>query len=527
MISEHINSQLAEFFNGNEGKIISTSYLLSKMDLHHLIEYKHELGFPLTSIARLYIFRLIKGIRNYEALKKYLAKNELEAFQLGFSKGDDDNLELPPKRTYNHYLKTYLTLDKKHELDLISERILSLATNNNVVLDIEIVKKTIKDKKNRHQTEIRDAVRLVKKFAYPNIDLKIHHNAKFKKGDLLDVLAYISSQKYFASDGAKCFKEDGNKDKEIPSGDLMMHHFSKFKSKTELKMTFNKILDAVFNYCKQNYSALQKRKLEIAYDIHDICYYGKSMNYVCGGEFKDGTSNFFKFLTCSVVIPGRRFIVDVIPIHQVDVLEKLLDESLTRVKSKIKIDKAYLDRGFDRISVINVLNKHKVNFIMPKVRTATVKSAFDKAEGYPSMLFQNFQIGKGQKSVFVNLILADAPSGKNKGVKHAFMCNFPVPPQLSYRAACKFYELYGHRWGIETSYRNLEHDFMPKTTTTNYNIRLFYFLFSVCLYNLWVLVNICISLTLYGKLPTKPVLTAKMFVIILYRAQVVYFDNGG
>ena len=74
MISEHINSQLAEFFNGNEGKIISTSYLLSKMDLHHLIEYKHELGFPLTSIARLYIFRLIKGIRNYEALKKYLAK---------------------------------------------------------------------------------------------------------------------------------------------------------------------------------------------------------------------------------------------------------------------------------------------------------------------------------------------------------------------------------------------------------------------------------------------------------------------
>ena len=40
--------------------------------------------------------------------------------------------------------------------------------------------------------------------------------------------------------------------------------------------------------------------------------------------------------------------------------------------------------------------------------------------------------------------------------------------------------MYSKRWGIETGYRNLDHDFKAKTTTRNYHIRLFYFLFSTC-----------------------------------------------
>jgi len=87
--------------------------------------------------------------------------------------------------------------------------------------------------------------------------------------------------------------------------------------------------------------------------------------------------------------------------------------------------------------------------------------------------------------------------------------------------------MYGKRWGIETGYRNLDHDFKPKTTTRNYHIRLFYFLFSCCLYNLWVLVNIYVSLAVYGKIPEKPIITAKMFVILLYKVQAEYWDDDG
>jgi len=88
--------------------------------------------------------------------------------------------------------------------------------------------------------------------------------------------------------------------------------------------------------------------------------------------------------------------------------------------------------------------------------------------------------------------------------------------QLVEQGLCK-------RWGIETGYRQFDHDFKAKTTTKNYHIRLFYFLFSVCVYNLWVLVNICVSLSLYGRLSEKPIITCKLFAVVLLKR---YLLNG-
>ncbi len=206
-------------------------------------------------------------------------------------------------------------------------------------------------------------------------------------------------------------------------------------------------------------------------------------------------------------------------IYSIDNIPRLIDESLARVKSKIKVDKVYMDRGFNSSKIINILKKHKLNFLMPMVRSSTVKKYFDVYEGLPSGIVNDFQIGKGKDKATTNLILVD----DKLGIKRAFICNFDIAPSFAY----KLYEMYRRRWGIETSYRNVEHDFKPRTTTTNYNIRLFYFLFSVCLFNLWILVNICVSLAVYGRIKDKPLISAKLFAVLLYKAQVEFIDPGG
>jgi putative transposase len=461
----------------------------------------------------LYLFRLIKGIRNYEKLTEYFNNNEEEAFQLGFYKNEENRLELPPKRTYNNYI-TNFSAEQKQELSLLAERILSLATQKQIILDIEIVKKAIKEKKKNYEREIKEAVKLIKKLVYPLVDLKIKENGKFTTKDLLDVLVHVALTHDFANNGSSTFKEI-NPEAKAPSGDLMMYHFSKFDSIYQLRKMFERILDVIFNFARRNYNILQHRKLDIAYDIHKICYYGKGIQYACGDKFERGTSNFIEFLTCSIVVSGQRFVIDVVPIHPLDSIPKLLDASLQRVKNKIKIDKAYLDRGFNSAEIFRVLKSHKIKFIMPMVRSQNVKAAFDKAEGINSYIFKDFMV----KDEPINLVLVD----DKLGIKRAFVCNFDIAPCLAYR----FYEMYSKRWGIETGYRNLDHDFKAKTTTRNYNIRLFYFLFSTCLYNLWVLVNICISLAIYGRIKDKPVITAKMFAVLLYKVQVDYFEPGG
>ena len=152
---------------------------------------------------------------------------------------------------------------------------------------------------------------------------------------------------------------------------------------------------------------------------------------------------------------------------------------------------------------------------MPKVRSFTVKRWYDKAEGCKARVGKDFVMGTGENKAIANLVLVD----DDEGIKRAFITNLDVSEPMAHY----LYSWYGKRWGIETGYRNMDKDFKPRKTSKNYNIRLFYFLFSVCLYNLWVLVNICISIMIHGKVLDKPIITAKMFAIVLYR---VYVDVG-
>ena len=291
----------------------------------------------------------------------------------------------------------------------------------------------------------------------------------------------------------------------------MLYHFSKFNSIKKIREMFISIFDVIFEFSKKNYKLLSKRKVNIAYDIHKIPYYGdKNDVYVKEGKPDRGTSHFYEFLTCSIVTNGYRFVIDAIPVHALDNLSELLDNSLVRVKDKIRIDKAYFDRGFDRPKIIDVINKNSVKFIMPKIRSNTIKSWMKKSEDCKSRIIHDFKIGNSR----ANLILVD----DKENIKRAFIINFDIPLQLTHY----LFKFYSKRWGIETSYRNLDHDFKARTTSKNYCIRLFYFLFSVCLYNLWVLVNICVSILLYNRVSNKPLISAKLFAVVL--CHIVYED---
>ena len=98
-----------------------------------------------------------------------------------------------------------------------------------------------------------------------------------------------------------------------------------------------------------------------------------------------------------------------------------------------------------------------------------------------------------------------------ENIKRVFATNLKVTED---NAKILFKE-YGKRWGIETSYR-VKGDFKARTTSKKYVVRLFYFMFSSCLYNLWILANIIVGLAILKFIPNKPFITAKMFGVMLY-----------
>jgi len=502
---KELDIELNKIFESANQKWLKVSSILSKLNLN-LVEQRNSIYNP-ESLVKLHIYKRIKGIHNYDKLINNLNGG---AFELGFNKNENNELQLPTKRYFNKFFKKHSNL--KLQLDTIAKEILRISTKKGIVLDIELVNNTlknIKDKKEEKRKAFKEAVKLVKKLVYPQIDIKIKENGKFTTKDLLDVLTHIAYSHDFTTNGSSTFQEL-YPDLKAPSGDLMLYHFSKFNSTEKIKEMFEKIFDVIFEFAKKNYKLLNRRKVDIAYDIHKIPYYGnKSDFYVMEGQPERGTSHFYQFLTCSIVMHGQRFTLDAIPIHKLDNIHELLDKSLERVKQKIKIDKAYLDRGFDKPKIINVIKEHKIKFIMPKIRSPTVKAWMRKSEECKARFIENFEIGTHKDKAIVNLILVD----DKEEIKRAFITNFYIPEQLAHY----LYTFYSKRWGIETSYRNLDHDFKAKTTSKNYHIRLFYFLFSIVLYNLWVLVNIVVSMKLFGRLRDKPIITAKLFAVVLYR----------
>ena len=58
---------------------------------------------------------------------------------------------------------------------------------------------------------------------------------------------------------------------------------------------------------------------------------------------------------------------------------------------------------------------------------------------------------------------------------------------LSYKSKT-ILQMYRDRWGQETGYRMYD-EFLIRTTSRNYVVRLFYFLFACLMYNAWVLYN--------------------------------------
>ncbi len=98
--------------------------------------------------------------------------------------------------------------------------------------------------------------------------------------------------------------------------------------------------------------------------------------------------------------------------------------------------------------------------------------------------------------------------------KKAFATNMNVNENESGLANYLF-GLYSKRWGIETGYR-MKKELRARTTSKNYMIRLFYFLFSTLLYNIWILLDSIISKSLLGKIIVKHLVTEKMFATVLF-----------
>jgi IS4 transposase len=94
-----------------------------------------------------------------------------------------------------------------------------------------------------------------------------------------------------------------------------------------------------------------------------------------------------------------------------------------------------------------------------------------------------------------------------------FLTNLDVSDEigLDRRQTRRLIKRYTRRAGIENSYSNIK-EFAPYTTSKAYEVRLFHFGFAMLLYDMWLLVDLLVQLSLnVVESRTKPRVIAPRF----------------
>ena len=248
----------------------------------------------------------------------------------------------------------------------------------------------------------------------------------------------------------------------------------------------NGLVDALHGYLPR---VFRRRAWDIAIDLHYVPFYGLARTPgTLGGPKKHGTNRFFVYATAVVVHRGQRWCLGLVPVrdaHSEAAVAALVEQLQARaVRRRCLV----LDRGFFSGHVILALQARHVPFVVGVARkggrTSRVNRLFELPSG--QVTTHAWKTERGNRPVRVTVIGARRRvRGRWRREVYAFE---GVAPEGAVRRSqrARFYrELNQRRFGIETSYRQLNQG-KARTTTTDVRQRLLWLGVALLLRQVWV-----------------------------------------
>ena len=243
---------------------------------------------------------------------------------------------------------------------------------------------------------------------------------------------------------------------------------------------------------------LRKRSQRVAIDLTLVPYHGQPHQQpteIYRGQAKSGTTHFHAYATAYIVRRGQRFTVALIRVEHgtpmVEVLKRLLH--LVR-QTGIRPRLLLLDRGFYSVAVIRYLYPACYPFIMPVVRrgrgvddprgpSGTQVFAEIKRSGWHTYTLTNPDQQTATVRICVHCRNWQGRRGRQGRQPLVYACW-----RIDTRSTDWVYQTYRRRFGIETSYRQLN-EARIKTTTRDPALRFLFVAIALILRNAWVWVH--------------------------------------
>jgi hypothetical protein len=238
---------------------------------------------------------------------------------------------------------------------------------------------------------------------------------------------------------------------------------------------------------------VRRQSQEVAIDYHDRPYYGKgeqAQELWVRGKAKDGTTRFYRVATAYLILNGLRVTLALHFVLPDDEVVGVVDRLLRRVHAQgIRVSCLLLDKGFESIAMMAYLTRQGQAALIACPIRGTTGGTRALCQGRKSYVTAyTFKDKHGQAFTTPVLVCRVFTTARRTGRLHRqadWLLFVELGLTLSPRYAR---QLYGHRFGIETSYR-CEGQVRGWTTAKNPAYRFVLLALAFVLLNAWILLR--------------------------------------
>ncbi|WP_348611004.1 transposase [Halobaculum rarum] len=235
-------------------------------------------------------------------------------------------------------------------------------------------------------------------------------------------------------------------------------------------------------------------------------------------EYKRG----YKFATITLVGDHAPIVLGIEPVKENSSWEpddapstskaELVSRLLDSAEQFVDLDTVLFDRGFYVHDVYAEVDDRGLTYLSPVPKYEDDLEAIEGIQEHPTAeqaVEHNVPFGvDGEVHHKAEFLYAPSTREDASGKYAVFVTNKErvEPAEIS-----SVVNEYRRRWDIENQYKSIK-SFLPKTSSTDYRVRLCNFAFATLIYNLWRLTDYLLKVALDRPVRSAPVITAKTFV---------------
>jgi len=230
---------------------------------------------------------------------------------------------------------------------------------------------------------------------------------------------------------------------------------------------------------------------------------------------KDRHERGYKFATLTVIGDDTPIVLAIEPVKErsdweTDTghtpLADVVDRLLSKAQEYVDIHKAMADREFDVHAVRDMIDRKGQTYLIPKrVNSTQDLEDIQNIKKHPTAdvaVKNDVPLTVDGRTHDVDFMYV--PPRKEEVNYKIFATNADVPPERVPGLTAQ----YRDRWMIENEYKIIKEHFLPRTTSSDYRVRLFYFVAGVLMYNVWRLTNLLLRSWFDVHLGEKPPMPA-------------------